>query len=302
VPGRDGNNVSLRESLSCHFEITKIPHSLLSTMAERSGDKALKKLAAPDANGELSAFLRGREIIDLLHACPSVKFSPAEFTTLLKKLQPRLYSISSSPKAHPGEVHLTVSVVRYESLERKRKGVCSTFLADRVPTATVVPVFVHSNKNFRPPQDGKTPMIMVGPGTGIAPFRAFLEERRATGATGKNWLFFGDQRAATDFMYRDELETMVRDGTLTRLDTAFSRDQAEKSYVQHRMRENASEFFAWLEAGAHFYVCGDASRMAKDVDAALHEILQSAGGLTLGRASEYVARLKTEKRYQRDVY
>jgi len=302
VPGRDGGEVSLFEALLQDFEITRIPHSFISAIAERSGDEALQKLAAPDANGELSTFLRGREIIDLLHACRSVRLAPAEFTALLKKLQPRLYSISSSPKAHPGEVHLTVSVVRYESLERKRKGVCSTFLADRVPAAASVPVFVHSNKNFRPPPDGKIPMIMVGPGTGIAPFRAFLEERRVTGATGKNWLFFGDQRAATDFMYRDELETMLRDGTLTRLDTAFSRDQAEKSYVQHRIRENATELFAWLQAGAHFYVCGDASHMAKDVDATLHEIIQTAGGLTPDRASEYVERLKAEKRYQRDVY
>ena len=302
VPGRDGAEVPLCEALLSHYEITRIPHPFLAAMAERSGDEILKKLAAPGANGELAAFLRGREIVDLMLACPAVKFTPAEFVGLLKKLQPRLYSISSSPKAHSGQVHLTVNIVRYESLARKRKGVCSTFLADRVPPNATVPIFVHSNKNFRLPPDSDTPMIMVGPGTGIAPFRAFLHERQAAGAKGKNWLFFGDQRSATDFMYREELETMLRDGSLTHLDTAFSRDQAEKIYVQHRMRERAKELFAWLEAGAFFYVCGDASRMAKDVDSALHEVIQTSGGRTADQAIEYVSRLKKEKRYQRDVY
>ncbi len=221
---------------------------------------------------------------------------------LLKKLQPRLYSISSSPKAHPGQVHLTVGGVRYESLGRQRQGVCSTFLAERVPPGETVPIFVHHNKNFRPPPNRDTAMIMVGPGTGIAPFRAFLEERRALGAKGKHWLFFGDQHAATDFLYRDHLEQMARDGFLTRLDTAFSRDQAEKLYVQHRMIEHASELFAWLEEGAHFYVCGDASRMAKDVDRALRQIIQTATGRTLEQTAEYISTLQTQKRYQRDVY
>jgi sulfite reductase (NADPH) flavoprotein alpha-component len=231
---------------------------------------------------------------------PSVKYAPAEFAALLKKLQPRLYSISSGPKANPGRVHLTVNIVRYESLARRRKGVCSTFLAERA--AETVPVFVHANKNFRPPSDGEAPMIMVGPGTGIAPFRAFLQERRAIGAKGRSWLFYGDQRSATDFMYREELESMQRDGALSRLDTAFSRDQADKIYVQDRMRENAKELFAWLESGAHFYVCGDAKRMARDVDAALHEVIQIGGARTAEQAAEYVSCLKKEKRYQRDVY
>ncbi|HEY2083648.1 MAG TPA: sulfite reductase subunit alpha, partial [Verrucomicrobiae bacterium] len=220
----------------------------------------------------------------------------------LKKLQPRLYSISSSPKAHPGQVHLTVGVVRYQSLARHRKGVCSTFLAERAEPSGSLSVFVHENKNFRPPTDGNTPMIMIGPGTGIAPFRAFLEERRVVGAKGKNWLFFGDQRSATDFMYRDELETMRREGSLSKLDLAFSRDQTEKIYVQHRMRENARELFDWLEQGAHFYVCGDATRMAKDVNDALHEVVQVAGGFNQEKAAEYLAKIKAEKRYQRDVY
>jgi sulfite reductase (NADPH) flavoprotein alpha-component len=302
VPGRDGTDSPLREALLRYYEITKIPQPLLAAIAERSGDETLKTLAAPGANGNLAAFLHGREVIDLLSAHPEVKFAPSEFVALLKKLQPRLYSISSSPKANPARVHLTVNIVRFESLTRRRKGVCSTFLAERAEPAATVPVFVHANKNFRPPASGETPMIMVGPGTGIAPFRAFLQERRATGAKGKNWLFFGDQHSATDFMYRDEMETMLHDGVLTKLDTAFSRDQAEKIYVQHRMRQHAKELFAWLQAGAHFYVCGDGKRMAKDVDEALHEVVQVAGGRTKEQAADYVSCLRNEKRYQRDVY
>jgi sulfite reductase (NADPH) flavoprotein alpha-component len=228
---------------------------------------------------------------------------PADFVRALKKIQPRLYSISSSPRAHANQVHLTVGAVRYDLAGRARKGVCSTFLADRAVTGeTRVGVFVHSNKAFRPPANGDTPMIMVGPGTGIAPFRAFLEERRATGAKGKNWLLFGDQRAATDFIYRDELLAMQADGTLTRLDLAWSRDQQEKIYVQNRMTEHADELFAWLEQGAHFYVCGDASRMAKDVDAALHTVIERAGKKSADEAAAYVQALKAAKRYARDVY
>jgi sulfite reductase (NADPH) flavoprotein alpha-component len=302
VPDRDGKETPLREALIHHYEITRIPSPLLKAMAERSGDAELLKLTAPGANGELTKFLWGREIIDLLHIHPAVKFSPTEFVALLKKLQPRLYSISSSPKAHPGEVHLCVGVVRYDSLGRSRKGVCSTFLAERVPTGGAVPVFVHHNKNFRPPANPDAPMIMVGPGTGIAPFRAFLEERRASGAKGKNWLLFGDQREATDYLFKEEIETMQREGTLHRLDLAFSRDQAEKIYVQNRMTEHAKELYAWLEEGGGFYVCGDAARMAKDVDAVLHQVIQTAGGKSAEEATAYVAALKKDKRYQRDVY
>jgi sulfite reductase (NADPH) flavoprotein alpha-component len=302
VPGRNGAAVTLRDALADDYEITRIPRRLLEVMAERTGDSTLRRVAAPDANGELTTFQRGREIIDVLLAHPDVRFDPKEFVTLLKLLAPRLYSISSSPKAHPGKVHLTINIVRYQSLSRHRKGVCSTYLAERVQPVRPVPVFLQSNKNFRPPPDSSAPMIMVGPGTGIAPFRAFLQERRAQGATGKNWLFFGDQRSATDFLYRDELEAMHKDGLLTRLDTAFSRDQSEKIYVQHRMRQQAHDLFAWLEAGAYVYVCGDASRMAKDVDAALHEIIQTAGARTSDEAAAYVTRLRQQNRYLRDVY
>jgi sulfite reductase (NADPH) flavoprotein alpha-component len=241
------------------------------------------------------------QVIDVLLAA-SAKPVPADFVRTLKKIQPRLYSISSSPKAHPGRVHLTVGAVRYEKDGRARKGACSAFLAERALTVGQAGVFVHPNPAFRPPASGDTPMIMVGPGTGIAPFRAFLQERQAIGARGRNWLFFGDQKAASDFLYREELLGMEESGLLTRLDVAFSRDQAEKIYVQQRMLENAAELYAWLEAGAHFYVCGDASRMAKDVDAALHRVVETAGGKSADAAAAYVQALKAAKRYQRDVY
>lgn len=302
VPGGKGRDVSLREALTSHYDITRINTNLIKFFADRTGDALLKKCSEPGANGELTAFLRGREVIDLVLAHGQVRLSSVEFVTLLKKIQPRLYSISSSPRAHPGRVHLCVGIVRYESLGRRRKGVCSTFLAERVASGAAVPIFFHSNSNFRPPQNGDLPIIMVGPGTGIAPFRGFLHERRAAGARGKNWLFFGDQRAATDLLYREELSNLRNDGFLTRFDTAFSRDQAGKVYVQNRMIEHSKELYEWLEAGAHFYVCGDASRMAKDVDKALHEVVVKAGGCTAEQAEEYVRRLSAEKRYQRDVY
>ena len=228
--------------------------------------------------------------------------SPAEFVASLRKLQPRLYSIASSPKAHPGEVHLCVGVVRYEQDGIQHKGTASTFLAERLAVGEAAGVFVHTANHFRLPGDGRLPVIMIGPGTGIAPFRAFLEERQALGAKGKNWLFFGDQRRITDFLYHDQIIAWLKDGHLSRLDTAFSRDQEEKIYVQHRMRESAAELWQWLEGGAHLYVCGDAKRMAKDVDAALHAVIQSVGGKSAEEAAAYVAEMKKTKRYARDVY
>ena len=248
------------------------------------------------------ALLQKFDLKPFLADLPPKAASATQFVAPLRKLQPRLYSISSSLKAHPGEVHLTVAVVRYELNGRARKGVCSTFFADRVGPETKVPVFVHKSPSFKLPPDGSRPIIMVGPGTGVAPFRAFLEERRAIAATGKNWLFFGDQRAAYDFLYREELEAMKNDGLLARLDTAFSRDQEQKIYVQDRMLENAGEIWSWLQEGGYFYVCGDAKRMAKDVDAALHKIAETAGGLSVEQAADYVKQLKSEKRYLRDVY
>jgi len=302
VPTPDGGETSLRHALSQHYDITRPSTDLLKAAAEHSSDEEFRNLVLDSGRrDDLKKWLWGREVIDVL-ARVTLPFGAAETVGLLKKLQPRLYSISSSPKAHPDEVHLTVAAVRYDGYGRPRKGVCSTFLADRVSDAIKVPVFVQTSHGFRVPSDITRPIIMVGPGTGIAPFRAFLEERRATGATGRNWLFFGDQRRDTDYLYREELETMSKDGHLHRLDLAFSRDQAEKIYVQNRMLESAAELYAWLQDGAHFYVCGDASRMAKDVDAALHTVIETVGGLSKEAAAEYVAKMKTEKRYQRDVY
>jgi sulfite reductase (NADPH) flavoprotein alpha-component len=296
------SETSLRLALAQHYDITRPSTELLKTAAERgAADGALAALLEPARRDDLKKWLWGREVIDVITGL-TTPFTAPELIELLKKLQPRLYSISSSPKTHPGEVHLTVAAVRYDGHGRARKGVCSTFLAERCTADTPVPVFVQTSHGFRLPVDGGVPVIMCGPGTGIAPFRAFLEERRATGAGGRNWLVFGDQKRASDFLYREQLEGWLADGHLTRLDLAFSRDQAEKIYVQDRMRENAAELWAWLESGAHFYVCGDASRMAKDVDAALHQIAETAGGMNPEGAADYVKKLKADNRYQRDVY
>jgi sulfite reductase (NADPH) flavoprotein alpha-component len=300
VPVPRGQEWPLRKALAEFYDITKPSQELLRHVAETNEE--LRALLLPDRREDLKQWLVGREVIDVVMAARGANFEPAAFAALLKKLTPRLYSISSSPKAHAGQAHLTVGIVRHDSHGRPRKGVCSTFLADRVTEGASVPVFVQTSHGFRLPADGSTPVIMVGPGTGVAPFRGFLHERRATGARGRNWLFFGEQRAATDFYYREEFEVMLADGHLTQLSTAFSRDQAEKIYVQHRITERAAQIWAWLQEGAHFYVCGDASRMAKDVDAALHAACETVGGLSKDAAMEFVQKLKTEKRYQRDIY
>ena len=298
----DGSETSLRLALAQHYDITRPSGELLKAAAERgAAGGELASLLDPARKDDLKKWLWGREVSDVIGGLAQ-KFNASEFIALLKKLQPRLYSISSSSKAHPDEVHLTIAAVRYDGHGRPRKGICSTFLADRCANNTPVPVFVQTSHGFRLPASGDTPVIMCGPGTGIAPFRAFLEERLETGAKGRNWLFFGDQKRATDFLYREQLEGWVADGHLTRLDLAFSRDQVEKIYVQNRMLEQGVELFSWLESGAHFYVCGDASRMAKDVDAALHTIAETAGGMSKEAAVAYIQKLKTEKRYQRDVY
>ena len=293
---------TLREALTRFYVITEPDKKLLSMIAEKDPSAAkFLPMVKPEGKADLDAYLYGREVIDALLEYPAAKFTAEEFVKVLRKLQPRLYSIASSPKAYPTAVHLTVAAVRFESNGRNREGVCSTFLADRAETAPV-PVFVHTAKHFRVPEDPATPVIMVGPGTGIAPFRAFLQERKAAGGSGKNWLFFGDQKAATDFLYQEELEAYQKEGILHQLSVAFSRDQAEKVYVQHRMLEQASELYSWLEAGAYFYVCGDASRMAKDVDTALHQVAEKAGGKSPEEAAAYVEELKKSKRYRKDVY
>jgi sulfite reductase (NADPH) flavoprotein alpha-component len=302
VPDPNGNTLSIREALTRSYVITEKDKKLLAAIAEKDPTAAhFVPMTTPEGKAELEAYVWGREVIDPLLAHPAAKFTPEEFVKCLRKLQPRLYSIASSQKAHATEVHLTVAAVRYESHGRKREGVCSTFLSDRADNAPV-PVFVHTAKHFRVPEDLTTPVIMVGPGTGIAPFMAFLQERKVSGATGKNWLFFGDQKSETDFLYREELEAWQEEGVLHKLSTAFSRDQAEKIYVQHRMLEEAGELFGWLEQGAFFYICGDASRMAKDVDAALHKVVETAGGKSPEEAAAYVEELKKSKRYRKDVY
>ena len=239
------------------------------------------------------------DLLDLLEDPP--RLAPQAIVDLLPKLQPRLYSISSSPRMHPGAIHITVGVVRYELNGRTRNGVCSTFLAERIRSEDQLPIFLHPS-TFRLPEDPDRNVIMIGPGTGIAPFRAFLQDRAMCGAHGKNWLFFGDQKASTDFLYQDELKAFQAQGVLHQLDTAFSRDQQQKVYVQHRMRERAREIWAWLEEGAHLYVCGDAKRMAKDVDMVLREIVTEQGGLAEEATNAYIASLKKDKRYLRDVY
>ncbi|MEC5318815.1 sulfite reductase subunit alpha [Brenneria populi subsp. brevivirga] len=296
----DRGDMTLLEALSRHYEIARITPEVLRLVYQRSGDETLAGLLRDERKDELKRWLWGRQIIDLLQAYP-IRASAEGWLFALKRLQPRLYSISSSPKVSPHRVHLTVATVRYERDGRRRGGVCSTFLADRAQSVPV-PIFVHKAAHFRPPHDPEAPMIMVGAGTGIAPFRAFLQDRQAAGAQGKNWLVFGEQRAATDFYYREELEAMRRDGCLHRLDTAFSRDRAEKVYVQHRLLEQGAELWRWLQEGAHFYVCGDAGRMAKDVDAALRLVAQKHGAMTAEDAAAYVAKMAQDKRYARDVY
>jgi sulfite reductase (NADPH) flavoprotein alpha-component len=303
VTTKEGETFSIRQGLLQHFQITQPSKQFLEAIAERSATATeLKQLLDPERKRDLDNYLWGLEIIDFLLDNPSVRFTVEDFVRTLRKLQPRLYSIASSLKTHPEEVHFLVASVRYESHGRQREGVATTYLADRVTVGSEVPMFVHVAKGFRLPEDPSTPTVMVGPGTGLAPFRAYLEERSALGASGKNWLFFGEQRYKCDFFYQEQLEEMQKRGVLTRFDTAFSRDQPHKIYVQHRMLEHSKDIYQWLEAGAHFFVCGDAARMAKDVDIALHQIVEQEGGKTPEQAAEYVENLRKEKRYKRDVY
>ncbi|WP_329552504.1 bifunctional nitrate reductase/sulfite reductase flavoprotein subunit alpha [Streptomyces sp. NBC_00696] len=290
------------EAIHRHLDITRITPDLLRFVAERARDDGeLRRLLRPDNKDGLAQWSWGRQLVDVLAEYP-VKAGAEEWAGVLKRLQPRLYSISSSPLVDPHSVSLTVSVVRYEGLNGlPRGGVCSPFLAD-AEAGTEVPVFVQRSPRFRPPADPATPMVMVGPGTGVAPFLGFLHERRALGHAGPNWLFFGEQHRVTDFLYEAELTGLLEEGALARLDTAFSRDQRAKVYVQDRLREHGAEVWRWLREGAHFYVCGDASRMAKDVDRALRDIVVAHGGMDEGDAGAYVKQLAAAKRYVRDVY
>ena len=293
----------LSEVLFRDCRITQTTPKFLQAIAAKAvnGAPLLTELLKPERKQDLDTYLWGMEVVDFLIEHPSIKWTPQELIDTLAKLLPRMYSISSSLKAHPDQVHFTIDIVHYESRGRMRKGVCSTFLAERAKDAPV-PVFPNASK-FRLPEDGNMPIIMVGPGTGVAPFRAFLQERKSTGAKGKNWLFFGSQHKHCNYFYEHEFEKIKKDGFLSRLDLAWSRDSASKSYVQHKMLESGDEIWKWIDReGAHFFVCGDARRMAKDVDAALRKIIQEKGGKSEEETNQYVEKLKADRRYKRDVY
>lgn len=299
---KGGEKFPLATALRDQLDITAVSRAIARKYLALADNADLAKLLSDESKAEFRDWIWGRQIIDLLQEFPITELTAQQFVSILRKLPPRLYSIASSPKAHPGEVHLTVAAVRYEGHGKARKGVASTCLADQAPIGSKSLVYVHRNKNFRLPEDDATPIIMVGPGTGIAPFRAFVEERAERGATGESWLFFGDQKYNFDFLYQLEWQDHLKEKSLTRLDVAFSRDQPEKVYVQDIMRQNSAELFAWLEKGAAFYVCGDAERMAKDVHQVLIEVVMEHGSRSEEEATAYVDQLKKDKRYQRDVY
>ena len=299
---KGGEVLSLGVALRHRLDITALSRAIARKYAALAENAELTRLLGDEATSEFRDWIWGRQIIDLLEVFPVKGLTAQEFVGILRKLPPRLYSIASSPKAHPGEVHLTVAAVRYQEHGRERKGVASTFLADDAPVGSKVGVYVHRNNNFRLPVDDEKPIIMVGPGTGIAPFRAFVEERGERKAKGESWLFFGDQKYSYDFLYQLEWQDHLKEGSLSRLDVAFSRDQPEKVYVQDVMREHANELYEWLKKGAYFYVCGDAERMAKDVHETLIEIIGKEGNLSREESVAYVDQLKKDKRYQRDVY
>ena len=307
VKDSKGRNVSFRQALAESYILNRATKKIMSGLSERvpQGEQRNKLMEIVDNGEVLNEYVHTRDYVDILTEFNEVHFeSPEAFISQLSPIPPRLYSIASSLAAHPDEVHLCVAIVRYETHGRKKTGLCSGFLADHAELhAQNIPIYVQESRHFRLPKDGARDIIMVGPGTGIAPFRAFLEQRAADGAKGRNWLFFGEQRRASDFFYEDEFAAFQKKGVLTRFDTAFSRDQAQKIYVQHRLKENARELWAWFQSGAYFYVCGDAHRMAKDVHQALIDIAQEQG-LSANAASEYVnvTLMKTEKRYLRDVY
>ncbi len=292
----------LADALREDYDVTALSRGVLTKLADVSGSTLLRDFVGEDQREQLKEWMDGREIIDALVEYAPEGLPAEALVSIFRKLPVRLYSIASSPLEHPDEVHLTVAAVRYETNGRDRKGVCSTYLADLVKIGENVPVFVQPNKNFRLPSDPAIPIIMVGPGTGVAPFRAFVEHRSAQQASGKSWLFFGDQHYTYDFLYQLEWQDHLKSGALTKLDVAFSRDQPEKIYVQDRIIEHSSEIYQWLQNGAHFYVCGDATRMARDVHEALISVVEFQAGISREAAEAYVEELKKSKRYQRDVY
>lgn len=300
--GKGGAEQSVREALLSYYEITVLTKPLLEQAAKLVDSKAIGELLQPGREKELRAYIEGRDLLDLVREHGLKGVPASSFVSILRKIPPRLYSIASSPKAFADEVHLTVRAVRYEAHGRERYGVCSVHLAESAEPGATLPVFVQHNPNFKLPEDPYTPIIMIGPGTGVAPFRAFLGEREELGVEGKSWLFYGDQHFSTDFLYQTEWQRWLKDGVLTRMDVAFSRDTDRKVYVQHRMLEKSKELYAWLQEGAVVYVCGDEKSMAHDVHAALGTILEQEGALSPEDATAYLIRMQQEKRYQRDVY
>jgi sulfite reductase (NADPH) flavoprotein alpha-component len=298
--------ISLEEAVRTRLAIGKLTRSTVNQYAKLVDPAkpipALAAMTGAEGKARAEEHCWGREFLDLITEFPGVVTQPQQLFTVLQRLTPRMYSIASSQLLHPDSVQTTVRVVRYDAHGRERQGLASGHLGERAPVGATVPIFLHANGNFRLPEDSSAPVIMIGPGTGIAPFRSFLEERQAKGEPGRNWLFFGEQRAQLDFLYKDQLQAMHKDGVLTHLDTAFSRDQQRKVYVQDRMQERASELYRWLEEGAYFYVCGDATRMAKDVETALLDVIAKGSNGTLEHAEQYLGEMKKQKRYQRDVY
>ena len=297
-----GEEMILGDALTRCCEITTVTPGFLAAWAGRTDSPELNGLLAEDRQAEKAAFMRERWIVDVVSEFPSPDVSAADLIGMLRRLAPREYSIASSLAANPDEAHLTVAAVRYRSRDRERHGVASTHIAEALAPGDALEVWVRPNDRFRLPADSSTPIILIGPGTGVAPYRAFLQEREVTGASGDNWLFFGNRHLRTDFLYQLEWQRWLADGLLTRLDVAFSRDQADKLYVQHRLREHGSEVFRWLEEGAHLYVCGDADRMAPDVHGALVDVVKLWGKRSADAAQDYLRQLQRDGRYQRDVY
>jgi len=294
---------TLSKALVENYVITTPDKKLLRSIAEKTENAELSSLIEPEKKKDLADHLWGRDIIDVLQENPEAKFEASEFVGLLKKLNVRLYSIASSLAHHPDRVDLTVAIVEYESRGRKKQGVCSSWISERATENCGIPCFITPGKGFRLPEpDDDVPIIMCGPGTGIAPFRAFLQERKKTNAKGDAWLFFGEIHEESCYFYKEEWEEYLADGTLDKISTAWSRDQAEKVYIQHKIIEEGAQFWSYLEKGAIFYVCGDAERMAPDVDKALHQVIVEHGGKTEEEAAEYVSQMKADKRYRRDVY
>lgn len=299
---KQGDTLPLKEALTTHFEITLLTKKIIQQAAELTENEELQKLVSNENINQLKEYIDGRDLLDLLRDFGPWKASAQEIVSLLRKIPPRLYSIASSISANPEEVHLTIGAVRYTAHGRERKGVCSVLCAERLQEGDTLPVFIQQNKHFNLPESQDKDIIMVGPGTGIAPFRSFIQERAVNEATGRSWLFFGDQHVASDFLYQNELEKYQKDGVLTRLETAFSRDTAQKVYVQHKMLENSKELFEWIENGAYFYVCGDKQYMAKDVHNTLINIIEKEGMMTREAAEAYLNDMQKQGRYQRDVY